>query len=311
MLLTTKRRELCLLGIAILVAITVGSPLHGQALGGLITGVVQDASGAVVPNAKVILTNQGQGAASAREVTTGAEGIFVLTPVLPGTYQLKIEMTGFKTYTQENLTMSASDRVGLPAITLEVGSATESVTVEAVATRLETETAERSGVVTGKQMVDLALNGRNFTGLLKTVPGVSADNAGNPTVNGQRGDQNNYTVDGQTVIDIGVNQQFAYRINVDAIAELKVATNGQSAEFGRNSGAQIQVTTRSGSKDFHGTGYWFKRGEWMNANSFINNQSNTERPAYRFMTAGYTFGGPIYSRENEPGEGSLVWVHVA
>src|SRR6185503_3041028 len=71
-------------------------------------------------------------------------------------------------------------------------------------------------------------------------------------------------------------------------------TNSQNAEFGRNSGAQIQVTTRSGAKDFHGTGYWFKRGEWMNANSFINNQSNTQRQAYRFMTAGYTVGGPIY-----------------
>jgi len=290
----TRSAELRSLILLALTAFAASQPLGAQAIGGMVTGTVQDASNAVIPNAKVTLTNQAQGTASAREVTTSAEGIFVITPVLPGTYQLKIELTGFKTYLQSNLAVSASDRVGLPAITLEVGTATESVTVEAQATRLETETAERAGVITGKQMVDLALNGRNFTGLLKTVPGVSADNAGNPTVNGQRGDQNNYTVDGQTVIDIGVNQQFAYRINVDAIAELKVATNSQNAEFGRNSGAQIQVTTRSGTKDFHGTGYWFKRGEWMNANSFINNQSNTQRPAYRFMTAGYTVGGPIY-----------------
>lgn len=282
--------------ITLLIAAVIASstPLYAQALGGLITGTVQDASGAVLPNAKVTLTNQAQGAASAREVSTSGEGIFVITPVLPGTYNLRVEATGFKTYTQENLAVSATDRVGLPAISLEVGAATESVTVEATATRLETETAERSGVVTGRQMVDLALNGRNFTGLLKTIPGVSADSAGNPAVNGQRGDQNNYTVDGQTVIDIGVNQQFAYRINVDAIAELKVATNSQNAEFGRNSGAQIQVTTRSGTQDFHGTGYWFKRGEFMNANTFVNNQQGLARPAYRFMTVGYTGGGPIY-----------------
>ena len=270
------------------------TPLHAQAIGGLITGVVQDPSSAVVPNAKVTLVNQAQGPASARETVTSGEGVFVFTPVLPGDYELKVEMAGFKTYTQSKIALNVSDRLGLPPITLEVGAPTESVTVEAQATRLETETAERSGVITGKQMVDLALNGRNFTGLLKTVPGVSADNAGNPTVNGQRGDQNNYTVDGQTVIDIGVNQQFAYRINVDAIAEFKVATNAQNAEFGRNSGAQIQVVTRSGTKDFRGTGYWFKRGEFMNANTFTNNAQNIQRPAYRFMTAGYTFGGPIY-----------------
>src|SRR5204862_5246086 len=137
-------------------------------------------------------------------------------------------------------------------------------------------------VVTGKQMVDIALNGRNFTGLLKTVPGVSADaTGGTATINGQRGDQNNFTVDGQTVTDIGVNQQFAYRVNVDAISEFKVSTNSQGAEFGRNSGAQVQIVTKSGTKDFHGTGYWFKRGEWMNANTFINNFSGIQTQAYR------------------------------
>jgi hypothetical protein len=280
--------------LAAFTAVVACAPAKAQAIGGLITGTVQDASGAVIPNAKVTLTNQAQGEASARAVPTTGDGIFVFTPVLPGTYEIKVEMTGFKTYVQSNIAMSASDRLGLPAITLEVGAPAESVTVTAEATLLATETAERAGVVTGKQMVDLGLNGRNFTGLLKLVPGVSADNTGNAAVNGQRADKANYTVDGQSVVDIGVNVQFAYRINVDAIAELKVATNAQNAEFGRNSGAQIQVTTRSGTQDFHGTLYWFKRGEWMNANTFTNNQSGLQRPAYRFMTAGYTAGGPIY-----------------
>ena len=262
---------------------------------GSIAGLITDPSGAVMPNAKLTLTNTTQGAASSRELTTNNEGLFVFTPVNPGTYNLAVSMTGFKSYTQSNIVVNVSDRVALPAISLQVGSTTDSITVEAEAVRLETETAERSGVVTGKQMVDLGLNGRNFTGLLKTVPGVSADQGGGTaTINGQRGDQNNFTVDGQTVTDIGVNQQFAYRINVDAIAEFKVSTNSQSAEFGRNSGAQIQVVTRSGTKDFHGTGYLFKRGEFMNANTFINNFNNIQRQAYRFTTAGFTAGGPIY-----------------
>ena len=269
--------------------------LFAQGTIGSISGLITDPSGAVMPNAKVTLTNVTQGAASARELTTNNEGLFVFTPLQPGTYNLAVEMTGFKGYTQSNIVVNVSDRLALPAISLQVGATTDSITVEAEAVRLETETAERSGVVTGKQMVDLGLNGRNFTGLLKTIPGVSSDQAGGTaTINGQRGDQNNFTVDGQTVTDIGVNQQFAYRINVDAIAEFKVSTNSQSAEFGRNSGAQIQVVTRSGTKDFHGTGYLFKRGEFMNANTFINNFNNIQRQAYRFTTAGFTAGGPIY-----------------
>ncbi len=269
--------------------------LFAQGTIGSISGLITDPSGAVMPNAKVTLTNTTQGAASARELTTNNEGLFVFTPLQPGTYNLAVEMTGFKGYTQSNIVVNVSNRLALPAISLQVGSTTDSITVEAEAVRLETETAERSGVVTGKQMVDLGLNGRNFTGLLKTIPGVSADQGGGTaTINGQRADQNNFTVDGQTVTDIGVNQQFAYRINVDAIAEFKVSTNSQSAEFGRNSGAQIQVVTRSGTKDFHGTGYLFKRGEFMNANSFTNNLQGFQRQAYRFTTAGFTAGGPIY-----------------
>ena len=101
-------------------------------------------------------------------------------------------------------------------------------------------------------------------------------------------------LDGQNVTDIGVNQQFAYRISMDAISEFKVSTNGQTAEFGRNDGAQVQVITKSGTKDFHGDGYWFKRGEFMNANTFTNNFSGIQRQIYRYMDAGWTLGGPIY-----------------
>ena len=138
--------------------------------------------------------------------------------------------------------------MGMPPIVLEVGSQSESVTVEAQTVQLETVSAERSGVVTGRQMLDIALNGRNFTSLLKTVPGAPADAGSGPRhFNGQRANQNNFTVDGQTVTDSGVNQQFAYRISMDAIAEFKVSTTGQGAEFGRNSGAQVQVASKSGT----------------------------------------------------------------
>jgi len=287
-------RVLALISAALVIA---GIPLRAQATAGSITGVVHDPQGAVIPNAKVTLTNEAQGAASAREVTTNAEGNFLFTPVLAGNYSLTVEASGFKKYTQSGIVLNTSDRLGLPVIALEVGTTGETVTVEASSTKLETVTAERSGVVSGRQMVDIAVQGRNFTGLLKTIPGTPADCGGGGlgcSFNGQRTDQTNWTVDGQTVTDIGVNVQFAYRINMDAVAEMKVSTNGQSAEFGRNSGAQVQVVTKSGTRDFHASGWWFKRGEWMNANDFINNFSGKQIQPYRYMTAGFTAGGPIF-----------------
>lgn len=268
----------------------LGAPLFAQNTAGSINGVVQDAQGAVIPGAKVALTNEAQGAVI-RELATSPEGSFVFTPVLPGSYTISVEAPGFKKYVQSGITLDVSDKLALPPVKLEVGATGESVTVEAEAVQLQTVTAERSGVVTGRQMVDLALNGRNMTGLLKTVEGANIDTN---NFNGQRTDQMNYTVDGQTFIDSGVNALTVQRINVDSIAEFKVSSNSQGAEFGRNSGAQIQVVVKSGTKDFHGTGYWFKRGEFMNANTFINNATGVQRQLYRFMTAGYNFSGPIY-----------------
>jgi hypothetical protein len=177
-------------------------PATAQITTGSIAGTVVDPQGAVVPNAKVTLINTAQGAASAREVTSNAEGTFLFTPVLPGTYTLTVDVMGFKKYTQSGIIMNVNDRMGLPPINLEVGNTGEIVNVQANAIALETVTAERSGVVTGRQMVDLGLNGRNFTGLLRTVPGSSADNSSTTNdINGQRNIQNNYTVDGQTVTD--------------------------------------------------------------------------------------------------------------
>ena len=285
--------------IVILIALLLpGLPLMAQNTSGSITGVVQDASGAVIPGAQVTLINQEQGV-TARDTITNEAGIYLFSALPAATYTVTVELPGFKTYKKTDVKLFVNDRMGLPPVVLEVGSQAESVTVEATAVTLETVSAERSGIVTSRQMVDIALNGRNFASLLKLVPGVPADTAPsglgvNAYINGQRANQNNFTVDGQTVTDSGVNQQFAYRINVDAIAEFKVSTTSQSAEFGRNAGAQVQVATKSGTQVFHGTGYWFKRYEGWNANSFTNNRQGIPNQVYRFLTAGYNLSGPIY-----------------
>ena len=168
----------------------------------------------------------------------------------------------------------AQDRVGLPPIQLELGTVGESINVESSTVALQTVSAERSGVLTGSQMTELASVGRNFTDLLQTIPGFNADTQ---NANGLRTDQNAIAVDGTSVMDVGNNSGGGWRLNMDIIAEFKVLTNGQQAEFGRASGSNITLVTKGGSRDFHGVGYEFYRNEWLNANTWTNNYNGLSR----------------------------------
>jgi hypothetical protein len=191
-------RKILLFGVCLLVT---GLPALAQVSSGMITGVVQDAQRAVVPNAKVVLLNQAQGTV-VREVTTNVEGQFVFTPVLPGTYTVTVEASGFKKSTMTDIVVRTTERVGMPPIVLEVGAVGETVTVEASAVTLQTVSAERSGVVTGSQVLDLGSLGRSSMDFMKTLPGVTVDTS---NVNGTRGDQGSWAVDGVTVTDTGCN----------------------------------------------------------------------------------------------------------
>src|SRR5271169_4495628 len=162
------------------------APLFGQQSSGSISGVVQDSQGGVVPNAKVVLINQAQGAVY-RELNTSAEGTFFFTPVIPGTYTITVEVAGFKKYSRRDVTLFAQDRVGLPPIALELGTLGETINVESSTITLQTVSAERSGVLTGSQMTDLGSSTRLYTDLLPTIPGFNADTQ---NANGLRTDQN-------------------------------------------------------------------------------------------------------------------------
>lgn len=278
---------------AIILLLTVAVlplPVGAQQSSGSISGVVQDSQGAVIPGVKVVLINQAEGAVN-RELTTTTEGTFFFTPVIPGTYTVTVEAPGFKHYVTKDIKLFAQDRIGLPTITLEVGTVGESITVEASAVQLQTVSAERSGVLTGSQVVELSSNTRAFSDLLKTVPGFNADTQ---NANGLRTDQNAIAVDGTSVMDVGNNSAGGWRLNPDIIAEFKVLTNGQQAEFGRASGANITIVTKSGGAQFHGVGYEFYRNEWLNANTFINNYNGLARARNRNSTFGFNVGGPIY-----------------
>ncbi len=267
--------------------------LVAQQISGSITGVVKDSQQASILGAKVTLLNAEQGIS--REATTSADGSFTFTQVQPGTYRLSVETAGFKKFEQKDLKLFANDRIVLGDIILAVGALTETVTVEAQAASVQTASAERSGVLTTRQVLDLAETGRSLFDLTKTLPGVVyTGGLGGINANGNRNNQNNFTLDGVTNVDTGSNGGTLATTNIDMIAEMKIITNSQPAEFGRASGAQIQVVTKSGTKDFHGTGYFFHRHEGLNANTWRNNIDNRARPFYRYNFAGFNVGGPAY-----------------
>ena len=234
--------------------------------------------------------------------------------VLPGTYNLAITAPGFKTLEAKGLEITANQNRTLGQLKLEIGGTTESVNVVSEISQINLASAEKSGTITTNQLQNIAVKGRDFFALLNTVPGIvdnfsqrretaSPDAIRGTYINGTRENQKNLAVDGITNLDTGSNQTLQFQPNMDAIAEIKVLTSNYQAEFGRNGGGVITVITKSGSKEFHGTGYWFYRHESLNANSFFNNRNArlvngvptaVQKAPYRYRINGFSIGGPAY-----------------
>jgi hypothetical protein len=285
-----------------LLALLVPS-LQAQNVSATLTGTVQDAAGAVVPNVPVTLTNQAT-SVSIPSVTNDA-GIFVFSSIQPGTYSVSLAAPGFRTLQIRDITVSAAERRSLGVLTLEVGQLQEKVTVTAEVTPVQTASSERAGLVSGDQMQNLALKGRDFLGLLSTLTGVIDTRAGSREVvmtgnvlqglhiNGGRESSIMYALDGISAVDTGSNTSVHNEPNMDAIGEVKVLTSNYQAEYGRNSAGTINVIIKSGQRDFHGSGYWYYRHESLNANGFFQNRTGSQKPIYRFNSGGYSLGGPI------------------
>jgi hypothetical protein len=266
-------------------------------------GTVNDPTGSSVPGAEVQLVNQSTGRVST--ATTNDTGLFRFPVLQPDRYKLTIKLSGFKSYTQSDIQLTASETRDLGRIALELGSLTEIVAVESAITPVQTASSEVSALVSGDQLMQIALKGRDFFGLLQTLPGVvdtaaQGRDATSPNaisgiyIAGGRDASKNFTVDGITDIDTGSNLTLHYEPNMDAIAEVRVLTSNYQAEFGRSGGGTISVITKGGSQHFHGSGWWTHRHEQFNANSWSNNKAGLSKPPYRLGIEGYTIGGPIY-----------------
>jgi len=283
--------------IALLIAFTA-VPLYGQNRAS-ITGTVRDATGAVLPGAEVAVTNVATGVTL--KSVTNAEGDYLVAGLPESTYNLKITATGFKTFDASGVILRVGQKARIDA-SLEVGQVTSEVTVQGTAVaQVETQSSELSGVVTGKEISQIVLNGRNFAQLVTLVPGVSNQTgqdegtvgiAGNVamSINGGRTEYNNWEIDGGDNMDNGSNGTLNVYPNVDAIAEVKVLTSNFGAQYGRNASGTIETVTKSGTKDFHGDLFEFVRNDAFNARNFFQ----TSVPEYKKNDFGGTIGGPVY-----------------
>ncbi|MGH9662735.1 MAG: carboxypeptidase regulatory-like domain-containing protein, partial [Bryobacteraceae bacterium] len=299
----------------LLVSLLSVSLAFGQGLTGSIAGVVQDASGNDVPSAALELTNEATGAK--RTGSTDGQGNFVFSPLLPSTYSLSISHPGFKRVDRTGITLTATERVVVGQIRLEVGQVTESVTVSAEVTRLQTQSAERTGLISETQIREIALRGRDYMGLVRLLPGVvdttpnreapGWNNLVGVRINGSRSGSINLTLDGVSSLDTGSMLGPYLAPSIDAISELKILLTNYQAEYGRSAGGTINTVIKGGSREFHGTGYYFKRNEAFNANEFFNNRRGAPRPRYRFDYPGYNIGGPILIPKINPGRDKLFF----
>jgi hypothetical protein len=278
--------------------------LHAQAVSGTIVGSVKDTSGAAVGDVPVVVTDEGTGIA--RTVNTDSSGEFTAPSLPPGTYTVSVEAKGFKKTAMSGLQLGVDQKIRAD-VALQLGAVSETVEVQAAAPVLQSDSSELAQTVTGQQIRDLPLNGRDFVqltriipGILRGIPGANVDGSGSLawrasasfSANGMRTRDNTFLLDGVDNNDTWLNSVVIFP-SVDALEEFKVQTSTYSAEFGRSSGGVVNIQIKSGANAFHGSGFEFLRNDKFDANDFFNNKSGRAKPPFRQNQFGGTFGGRI------------------
>jgi len=291
---------------------------YGQARTGTLTGIVEDSSHAIVPDANVTLKDELSGVAW--KTVSNTEGYFTIAAVPPGTYTLTVEMRGFKRWERTGITFNAGDKRHVSDIMLEIGPTTTEVTVSAVAETLApVDSGEKSAVITAKQIQNISVLGRSAAELIKVLPGMSFTGNGlenkpgfsgeaigingngdggrqSPigyySANGQRGNALDIVADGAHVSDPGCNCAIPINPNVDMIQEFKVLQSNYSAEHAKGP-VVIDVVAKSGGRDFHGEGYFYIRDYRMNSNEPQLKAAGQGKPHNKYRFPGGNIGGPV------------------
>ncbi|MEZ5402844.1 MAG: carboxypeptidase regulatory-like domain-containing protein [Bryobacteraceae bacterium] len=284
------------------IALLACMPALAQTQFASVRGVVQDGSGAVIPNATLTLTNINQN--RGWDTPTNEAGAYVFQQIPPGNYTLQVEAQGFKKFSRAGLILQVA-QIAEINVSMELGALTETVQVSAETPLLETASSTLGEVVNSVTSENLPLNGRNVLQLVALTPGINANtsfyNSGQGggsitavgfSANGGRNVSTAVMLDGSPQEVMGYNQP-AYVPSPDALQEFKVQTNSMAAEYGRTGGAVVNMVHRSGGSQFHGVLYEFLRNNSFDANGFFNNLNGRQKAAFRYNQFGFTAGGPM------------------
>ncbi len=298
-------------------ALVLFTPLYGQTLG-QIGGEVKDASGAIVPSATVTATNVATNVE--RTAKSNEAGIYTFPSLVPGMYSVKVEASGFRPVTKTNIELQVQGNMRVD-FTLEVGQVAESVEVSATAALMSTENATVGTVIENRRIVDLPLNGRNFLQLVALSPNVTygfgtpgqvsgrqGGDRGNQNISlmGMRGTWNRYTLDGIENTDVNFNL-YVLLPSIDALQEFKVQSGIYPAEFGR-AASQVNVSTKSGSNEFHGALFEFLRNNKMDAKQYDFVGTNPAKSPFKYNQYGFTLGGPVWIPKIFNGKNKLFFM---
>ncbi len=291
----------CLAFLALLLAFTVAA--RAQVDAGSVQGQAVDATGAVIPNVLITLSNENTGVAASMH--TDGKGEFNFSPVRVGIYTITAEMQGFRREVRQHVHVEVQQQLAIP-LTLQAGSTQESVEVNAESVPLlETQNASVGQGVSAQQINNLPLNGRNPYFLAQTAAGVTfAQNGsrgengnGRFVANGLRATQNDYLLDeidnNSSIISIQNGKDFVIQTSVDALADFKIQTNNYNAEFGRAAGAVLNATVKSGTNGLHGDVWEFLRNDVLDANDYFLNHAGKPRNKFKRNQFGFTLGGPV------------------
>lgn len=278
------------------------SPARSQTFYGSVVGIVTDTTQSAMPDSNVVLTNSST--AERRTATTSADGLYRFVNLVPGQYKLEIEKSGFRRYVRDQVTVEVEATVRID-VAMQIGDVTQTVEVTGETPLIQTENASLSQVVGARAVQGLPLNGRNVLNLVNLVPGVVPQGAsdgnltgknvfaaGNYQIGGGTANQSSTLFDGVTVNDTYGNI-VALVPSPDVVSEFRVQTNNNSAEYGRFTGGVINIASKSGSNEFHGSVYEYLRNRAVNAANFFANANRVGKPAFTQNQFGGILGGPV------------------
>ena len=302
---TTRARHIAFLLAVFAAVILCTCRTSAQELTATLSGTVTDSSGAVIPNAVVKVSLNGVNGTE-REVASDGSGNYTVTNLPAGTYTVQVSMSGFEAFVAKNIVLNVAEKRGFK-VELKPGATSTTVTVEAAQIAVDTESSAQAGTITGTQIRELELAGRNFQQLVTLQPGVvsqmgdeTSAGATQMSVNGARATANNWTIDGADINDSGSNGTVINAPNVDAIQEFTLQRGNYDAGYGRSGGGQVLVATKAGTSEFHGDAYEFVRNTALDANEWFNKRTEAEsgdknkNPINHHNVYGYTIGGPVF-----------------